>query len=209
MIFLKDELEKHNRVIYDVGSLHRYVVTWTSYTSGHFLIWLINQHPEFPQSSYQYLNDRAGKHIKAVHGNQAGAQIGFFAGVSNTGATKAAIHLMDHNPKQVSQTLKTVQGTGKISTILVHWKDPSKFVDRFNSMCPSGEQQTPEHWTQVYTNNFFPAFLRQYPDTHVVYIDRLLEKDQTEYNRLLDFIAQPALPNWKDLVDEYTNLVTL
>jgi hypothetical protein len=38
---------------------------------------------------------------------------------------------------------------------------------------------------------------------HVVNLQELLDCDKNEYNKLLDFIEQPPLDNWKELITDY------
>jgi hypothetical protein len=38
-------------------------------------------------------------------------------------------------------------------------------------------------------------------------LGKLFDHDQTEYTKLLDFIEQPPLDNWKELITDYCSVI--
>jgi hypothetical protein len=41
----------------------------------------------------------------------------------------------------------------------------------------------------------------------IINLGKLFDHDQTEYNKLLDFIEQPPLDNWKELITDYCSVI--
>jgi hypothetical protein len=200
-----------------------YIVSYAAYMYGDFIQWLINQHnnfphwqkmqirpfsPDSPEISWPYvtlkpkwlyfLDDLANIFIATKRRHNPD--------IKNYTVSKFASKIYRNPPfdapDEIGHTVSS-EGLEKIRAvvpntkcILLQIEDLSSDAFHTHTKRTCGDSQ---RILMILYNLELPDF--------VLYVDKIFALDDGEYNRLLDFIEEDPIYNWKELVKIYTEIV--
>jgi hypothetical protein len=200
-----------------------YIVSYAAYMYGDFIQWLINQHnnfphwqkmqirpfsPDSPEISWPYvtlkpkwlyfLDDLANIFIATKRRHNPD--------IKNYTVSKFASKIYRNPPfdapDEIGHTVSS-EGLEKIRSVVPNTKCIQLQIEDLSSDAfhtytkrTSGDSQ---RILMILDNLELPDF--------VLYVDKIFALDDGEYKRLLDFIEEDPIDNWKELVKIYTERV--
>ena len=205
-----------------------YIVSYAAYMYGDFIQWLINQHnnfphwqkmqirpfsPDSPEISWPYvtLKPKWLYFLDDLANICIGSYPAYLSDIAHNGdknytvskfASKIYRNPPFDAPDEIGHTVSS-EGLEKIRAVVPNTKciqlqieDLSSDAFHTHTKRTSGDSQ---RILMILDNLELPDF--------VLYVDKIFALDDGEYKRLLDFIEEDPIDNWKELVKIYTERV--
>jgi hypothetical protein len=203
-----------------------YTVVFDQGASGTFLLWFTSQHAGFKSLEREYLDtyeDTVNLTVKNIKNDQQHMAIVDTRSFEiskqpldqylennfnkNDPEQKIIFKIMPHAVFMLNKSIIPENHFPKIKTIMVKFEKYEWINSRMLSFGTDGgilddsvlsirKSQWEEFQSYLVKNNI---------ENHVLIIDKLLDLDTAEYQKLLDFIDESPIDNWKDLIVEYKN----
>jgi hypothetical protein len=199
-----------------------YTVLFTEGSAGTFLIWFVSQHNNFFKLQHTYLNQYTDTNKNTTIDIQSKTHRHLFLGIGSFEYSKQSLD------QYLTRHFATAESSKVIFKILPHHNDGvNTHKDQLpdiniimltfekygwiNSRLKSFEQSTRTE-TQQERDILNRESLQEYFKTKCVNyctisIDKILNLDIAEYQKLLEFIEAPPIANWQDIIKEYKDNV--
>ena len=209
-----------------------YLISYPSYMFGDFIQWLINQHNNFPHWQklqmkpfgptsaeiawpyvgmvprwFYFLDDLDHVYIEPTGGEERDFNVSKFASkIWNDGVPLSHERVADFQSPDVMGHTIDAKGIEKIRAVVPNTKCIQLWIedlgsDAFHTYTKRTKKGESQRILMHLDDMELPDF--------VLCVDKIFALDDGEYKRLLDFIEEEPLDNWKEQVKVYTEQVML
>lgn len=165
-----------------------YLNFWQSYSGGHWINYFISRHDQFARNSIRYIHESDHTHIQSSTIDLLDSSINRYE-FSSLVSKKICVGSVQHNPeiqKKHADSLLKISKSYNIKVFHCYNIVRGGRFDIMKNNWPDIERPIGESWTKWWKDNF--------PDLAIFDVNKIIDYDEQEYEKLCDFIGENPLP---------------